>query len=185
MAEFDTELDFEHALISIFMNKGWEQEVLQRPTEEDLMKNWADILFQNNRQIDRLGDYPLTEGEMQQLVNQINDLLSTTSSSRLTEADAATFLNGFDKAFLDLYPTFIEGLNELLLPGNEVKLKDGNMSTELRIFALIRLGVKDSSEIANLLFCTPRTIYNYRSALKAKAKDREAFEDDVRKLCMV
>ena len=74
MAEFDKELDFEHALISIFMNKGWEQEVLQRPTEEDLMKNWADILFQNNRQIDRLGDYPLTEGEMQQLVNQINDL---------------------------------------------------------------------------------------------------------------
>ena len=79
----------------------------------------------------------------------------------------------------------IEGLNELLLPGNEVKLKDGNMSTELRIFALIRLGVKGSSEIANLLFCTPRTIYNYRSALKAKAKDRESFEDDVRKLCMV
>lgn len=118
-------------------------------------------------------------------VNQINDLLSTTSSPRLTEADAATFLNGFDKAFLDLYPTFIEELNTLLLPGNEVRLKDGNMSTELRIFALIRLGVKDSCEIANLLFCTPRTIYNYRSALKAKAKNREAFEDDVRKLCTV
>lgn len=118
-------------------------------------------------------------------VNQINDLLSTASSSRLTEADAETFLNGFDKAFLDLYPTFIEELNELLLPGNSVRLKDGKMSTELRIFALIRLGVKDSSEIANLLFCTPRTIYNYRSALKAKARNRENFEDDVRGLCTV
>lgn len=148
---------------------------------ENLAKLYIDLC---SKYIDRLNNYQKFVVRKIK-VNQINDLLSTTSSSRLTEADAATFLNGFDKAFLDLYPTFIEGLNELLLPGNEVKLKDGNMSTELRIFALIRLGVKDSSEIANLLFCTPRTIYNYRSALKAKAKDRDAFEDDVRKLCMV
>jgi type I restriction enzyme R subunit len=73
--EFDKELDFEHALIrKLFEGKGWEHEVLQHPTEEDLLKNWAEILFQNNRQIDRLGDYPLTKGEMQQLVDKINDL---------------------------------------------------------------------------------------------------------------
>lgn len=148
---------------------------------ENLAKLYIDLC---SKYIDRLNNYQKFVVRKIK-VNQINDLLSTTSSPRLTEADAATFLNGFDKAFLDLYPTFIEELNTLLLPGNEVRLKDGNMSTELRIFALIRLGVKDSSEIANLLFCTPRTIYNYRSALKAKAKNREAFEDDVRKLCTV
>lgn len=148
---------------------------------ENLAKLYIDLC---SKYIDRLNNYQKFVVRKIK-VNQINDLLSTTSSPRLTEADAATFLNGFDKAFLDLYPTFIEELNTLLLPGNEVQLKDGNMSTELRIFALIRLGLKDSSEIANLLFCTPRTIYNYRSALKAKAKNREAFEDDVRKLCTV
>ena len=148
---------------------------------ENLAKLYIDLC---SKYIDRLNSYQKFVVRKIK-VNQINDLLSTTSSPRLTEADAATFLNGFDKAFIDLYPTFIKELNELLLPGNEVRLKDGNMSTELRIFALIRLGVKDSSEIPNLLFCTPRTIYNYRSALKAKAKNRETFEDDVRKLCTV
>jgi type I restriction enzyme R subunit len=74
-AEFDKELDFEHALIrKLFEGKGWEHEVLKYSTEEDLMKNWADILYQNNRQKDRLGNYPLTKGEMRQLINQINDL---------------------------------------------------------------------------------------------------------------
>ena len=148
---------------------------------ENLAKLYIDLC---SKYIDRLNSYQKFVVRKIK-VNQINDLLSTASSSRLTEADAEAFLSGFDKAFLDLYPTFIEELNELLLPGNNVRLKDGKMSTELRIFALIRLGVKDSSEIANLLFCTPRTIYNYRSALKAKARNRENFEDDVRGLCTV
>ena len=148
---------------------------------ENLAKLYIDLC---SKYIDRLNSYQKFVVRKIK-VNQINDLLSTASSSRLTEADAEAFLNGFDKAFLDLYPTFIEELNELLLPGNNVRLKDGKMSTELRIFALIRLGVKDSSEIANLLFCTPRTIYNYRSALKAKARNRENFEDEVRGLCTV
>lgn len=59
------------------------------------------------------------------------------------------------------------------------------LTTEQRIFALIRLGVTESSEIAALLFYTPRTIYNYRSAVKAKAINRDTFEQDVAKLCTV
>jgi DNA-binding CsgD family transcriptional regulator len=59
------------------------------------------------------------------------------------------------------------------------------LTTELRIFALIRLGIKESSEIAALLFYTPRTIYNYRSAIKNRAKNRDTFEEDVAKLCTV
>lgn len=59
------------------------------------------------------------------------------------------------------------------------------LTTELRIFALVRLGVTESSEISALLFYTPRTIYNYRSSVKSKAINRDTFEQDVMKLCTV
>jgi type I restriction enzyme R subunit len=71
---FDKESDFEAALIEALSHKGWEHQVLKYPTEEDLLKNWAEILFENNRDIDRLNDYPLTGGEMQQIMDQIATL---------------------------------------------------------------------------------------------------------------
>jgi type I restriction enzyme R subunit len=71
---FTKESDFEDALIEILSRKGWESQVLQRPTEEDLLKNWAAILFENNRGIDRLGDYPLTDGETRQILERITAL---------------------------------------------------------------------------------------------------------------
>ncbi len=71
---FQRESDFEDALIRILTTKGWEEKIIKYPTERDLLKNWAEILFDNNRGIDRLGDYPLTEGEMQQIIEQIVEL---------------------------------------------------------------------------------------------------------------
>lgn len=71
---FQKEADFERALIQVLMTKGWENTVLQHPTEQELIQNWAKILFDNNRGIDRLGDYPLTESEMQQILEQITQL---------------------------------------------------------------------------------------------------------------
>jgi type I restriction enzyme R subunit len=71
---FTTETEFEEALVIALSKKGWEKDVLKRPTEKDLLKNWASILFENNRTIDRLNDHPLTESEMQQIVEQINTL---------------------------------------------------------------------------------------------------------------
>lgn len=71
---FTSEAIFEEALIQALSNKGWEKEVLKRPTEKDLLQNWANILFENNRGKDRLNDFPLTEGEMQQILEQINAL---------------------------------------------------------------------------------------------------------------
>ena len=71
---FKTEADFETALIKVLSEKGWEKEVLKNYTEEDLLKNWANILFENNRDIDRLNDYPLTDSEMQQILEQIESL---------------------------------------------------------------------------------------------------------------
>lgn len=73
MTSFDNELKFEAALIELLHTKyGWEKEILNNPTEEQLIANWAKILFENNRCIDRLGEYPLTPGEMQQIIEQIN-----------------------------------------------------------------------------------------------------------------
>lgn len=71
---FNKESDFEEALIKILSEKGWEKKVLKNYTEEQLIQNWANILFENNRGIDRLNDYPLTEGEMQQILEQIGAL---------------------------------------------------------------------------------------------------------------
>lgn len=71
---FTSEAEFELALIDILSKKGWEAAVLKNPTEADLLHNWAKILFENNRTIDRLNDYPLTEGEMQQVMEQITAL---------------------------------------------------------------------------------------------------------------
>ena len=68
---FNKEADFEEALIKMLSEKGWEKNVLKNYSEEDLLRNWADILFENNRDIDRLNDYPLTNGEMQQILDQI------------------------------------------------------------------------------------------------------------------
>lgn len=74
MLVFNKESDFEQALIEVLSHKGWETKALINPSEEDLLKNWADILFENNRGIDRLNDYPLTSGEMQQIMEQITTL---------------------------------------------------------------------------------------------------------------
>lgn len=118
--------------------------------------------------------------------NQTSELLSQLSSERLSEEDAATFLSRFDKAFLDLYPGFTEELNNLLVPEGRIQNKSTDeLTTEQRIMALIRLGVKESAEIADLLFYSPQTIYNYRSVLKGRAINKENFEEEVIKLCRV
>lgn len=149
---------------------------------EQLAKLYIDLCAQY---IDKLGKFEvLVQRKIR--ANQIQDLLSVASSTRLSEEDAATFMNRFDHAFLNLYPSFVGELNGLLKEDEQVTVKQPNaLNTQLRIFALMRLGVMESSEIAALLFYTPRTIYNYRSSFKSKAKKPETFEEDVTKLCAV
>lgn len=74
MTTFTTESQFEQAFIEVLTNKGWESEILKNKTEADLLQNWANILFENNRQRDRLNDIPLTATEMQQIIEQIKEL---------------------------------------------------------------------------------------------------------------
>lgn len=71
---FDKESDFEEAVIGVLVERGWEPEVIRHPSEADLLKNWADILFNNNRQRNCLNECPLTDGEMQQIMEQIINL---------------------------------------------------------------------------------------------------------------
>lgn len=117
---------------------------------------------------------------------QTDDLLKLVNATRLSETDAKEFFVNFDTAFLNLYPTFIKEFNALLRDGEEIVPKRGEiLNTELRIFALIRMGVKDSSRIATLLFFSPQTIYNHRSTVKNKAKVRDGFEKQVEGICAV
>lgn len=119
------------------------------------------------------------------IANQVKELLSTVSSSRLSEEDATTFRTNFDKCFLALYPTFKTELNGLLTDDGQLDDPgEDKLSNEQRIYALIRLGVKESSEIASVLFFSPQTIYNYRSSVKKKAKDKEDFDTEVGKICV-
>lgn len=174
-----TELNSELALLNSGLKQSNTKMQATNVKREALAKLYIDLC---SKYIERLSKY-------QKLVcrkikaNQVNDLLSIMTSSRLSDEDAATFMHNFDKAFLDQYPTFITEFNSLLQPEHAIKTKNNTLTTELRIFALVRLGVKESSEIANLLFYTPRTIYNYRSMTKNKAINKESFENDVLHLC--
>ena len=96
--------------------------------------------------------------------------------------DIRSFNKMFDDTFIKLYPTFVEKFNALLLPGQQEEPKGGDLLTpEMRVFALIRLGITDSVQIASLLHYSPNTIYNYRAKIKNKAAcDRDAFEDAVK-----
>ncbi len=72
---FKSEAEFEDALINLLVSeKGWQDGVLKYKTESELIQNWANIIFENNRSIDRLGDFPLTNGEIAQIMEQINKL---------------------------------------------------------------------------------------------------------------
>lgn len=135
--------------------------------------------------IDKLGKYQ-TLVKRKIKANQAQELLQTISSARISEEDAATFLNRFDKAFLELYPTFVEEFNALLTEDARIHPKTPTtLTTELRTFALIRLGVKSTVDIAGLLFLSTQTIYNCRSVIKNKAINKETFDQDIDKLCTV
>jgi hypothetical protein len=91
-------------------------------------------------------------------------------SSAVFEKDMAEMYAYFDKAFLKLYPDFVTEFNNMLLPGARHEIKDGRLNTEMRIFALIKLGITDTNQIARFLNCSPQTIYNYRSKVKKSTK---------------
>lgn len=117
------------------------------------------------------------QGNFESLANEIEH-------STIVKDAEEEFYTNFDNAFLNLYPTFVEQFNTLLKEDQQIVLKNPRrLNTELRIFALIKLGITDSSRIASLLRYSVNTIYNYRAGVKNKAiVERDNFEDDVRKI---
>lgn len=115
---------------------------------------------------------------------QYNELYSMTKSSEVKEQELEELYANFDKVFLNLFPNFVEDLNGLLKEECQIHLSSPNkLSAIVRVFALIRLGIDDSTKIAEFLHYAVNTIYNYREKLRNGAiNDRNEFEKKVREL---
>ncbi len=115
---------------------------------------------------------------------EFDAIYQLTRDHRGQEQLLETFYDDFDKAFLHLFPNFVEQFNALLKEDERVEnVAEGTLTTTLRIFALIRLGIDDSGKIAEFLHYSANTIYNYRARTKNAAIDgRDSFEDRVKML---
>lgn len=116
--------------------------------------------------------------------NQLDDLFKMLKSKAIVEAELMELYAKFDSIFLNIYPDFIKEFNNLLVPEERIYPKqDELLTTELRIYALIRLGITDSNKIASFLRYSLRTVYNYRTKVRNKsAVTRGDFEDYVKKI---
>lgn len=112
---------------------------------------------------------------------QIDRLYKISSKEQEREFDE--LYAEFDEAFLNLYPSFVREFNDLLKPEERYETAEGRLNTELRIFALMRLGITNVNQVAEFLRCSLQTVYNYKSKIKGKALPGVAhFEEAVRKL---
>lgn len=114
---------------------------------------------------------------------KVEELYKTLKSSQFIEDELKEFNHNFDNSFLSIFPDFVECFNRLLPEGEQIVPKQGErLTTELRIFALIRLGITDSAKIASFLRYSITTIYTYRSKLKNKSLYRDNLEEQVMKI---
>lgn len=139
----------------------------------DKCVGYLDKLEQYRRSLEKLA-----------MASKIDDLFKAIRSEQFLHDERKTFYYEFDKSFLELFPHFIEDFNGLLLEEGKIFPKKNELlNTELRIFALIRLGVTDSTRIAHFLGYSLTTVYNYRSKVRNKASgDKERFEQQVMRL---
>lgn len=133
--------------------------------------------------IDKLDNYRKQLGKLCNSGKE-EELKKVLKSTAVIDEELKEFYNQFDKTFLSLFPTFVEDFNSLLMPEEVIiPKKKGCLNTELRIFALIRLGITDSDKIAKFLRYSLTTIYNYRTKVRNKAKgDRNLLEQEVVKI---
>ena len=139
----------------------------------DRCVSYLDKLEQYRRSLEKLA-----------MASRIEDLFKAIRSADFLREERKNFYNEFDKSFLELFPNFIHDFNNLLNEDGKIEPKPGEiLNTELRIFALIRLGVTDANRIAHFLGYSLATVYNYRSKIRNKAKgDKDNFEQEVMRL---
>lgn len=130
--------------------------------------------------LEKMDNYRRSLGKIAATGN-VEELYKNIKSSKFIEGELKEFYTNFDNTFLQLFPTFVEDFNALLADDEQISLKAGErMNTELRIFALIRLGITDSVKIAQFLRYSVTTIYNYRTKVRNKAAgDRDLLEQEV------
>ena len=133
--------------------------------------------------LEKMDNYRRSLGKIAATGN-VEELYKNIKSSKFIEGELKEFYTNFDNTFLQLFPTFVEDFNALLADDEQISLKTGErMNTELRIFALIRLGISDSVKIAQFLRYSVTTIYNYRTKVRNKAAgDRNLLEQEVMKI---
>lgn len=130
--------------------------------------------------LEKMDNYRRSLGKIAATGN-VEELYKNIKSSKFIEGELKEFYTNFDNTFLQLFPTFVEDFNALLADDEQISLKAGErMNTELRIFALIRLGITDSVKIAQFLRYSVTTIYNYRTKVRNKAAgNRDLLEQEV------
>lgn len=133
--------------------------------------------------IEKLDSYRKRIGKLLN-AGRSEELRKLVKSSSVVDDELKAFYQQFDNTFLSLFPTFVEDLNSLLIPEEAIIPKrPGSLNTELRIYALIRLGISDSDKIAKFLRYSLTTIYNYRTRMRNKAKgDRAQLEAEILKI---
>jgi hypothetical protein len=116
--------------------------------------------------------------------NKINDLLKNIDSQQFAKSDKNDFFVSFDRSVLSLFPNFVENVNKLMKEDSQLELKKGEiLNSELRVLALIRLGIDSSNKIASFLHYSPQTIYNYRVKMKNSSLFvREDFEQQIKNM---
>ena len=115
---------------------------------------------------------------------KLEELYAELKSNTPINGGIRMFHQNFDTAFLNIYPNFVSEVNNLMTEGNgfDVGEDTNKLTTELRVLALIRLGIQDNQKIADILRSSITTIYTYRSKLKSRARNKESFEDDIRRI---
>ena len=135
----------------------------------NLCSIYMDKLTQFNKMVNR----KITTGK-------VDDLLKITKQGKYIEEHSKEFYDVFDDAFLHIYPNFVAEVNKLLRPEEQIVLREGEkLNTDLRIIAFMRLGIEESSRIAQMMNYSVYTIYTYRNKLKNRAISRETFEGDL------
>jgi hypothetical protein len=145
------------------------------------------------RYMDQCSEYIDKMDDYRKLLNRlstngkIEELTKTIKSKDFIESELKDFYNNFDMTFLQLFPNFVEEFRKLLVDEDLIQLKHGQLlNTELRIFALIRLGITDSVKISHFLRCSLSTVYNYRTKMRNKALgNRDEFEFKVMQIGIV
>ena len=114
---------------------------------------------------------------------RMEELYTELKNSDFIQTATRHYYLNFDTAFLNIYPNFVMEVNLLLRPDGQIEPKgDERLTTELRILALIRLGITDNARISSILRASLTTVYTYRSKLKARALDHDGFENAVKKI---